>query len=69
MINQHTLSVILQAARKNQRITLTDLAEEIGVSENTLKRTLTAPEHAPLHRLDKLCKALNVHIRLELGNT
>lgn len=63
-----TLSNILKAARKNAGITMTDLADAMDVSENTLKRTLDAPEHAPLYRLDRLCKLLNIGIRMELGN-
>ena len=28
----------------------------------------TTTEHAPLYRLDRLCKLLNIGIRMELGN-
>lgn len=63
-----TLSNILKAARKNAGITLADLADAMDVSENTLKRTLDAPEKAPFHRLDRMCKLLNIGIRMELGN-
>lgn len=63
-----TLSQLLKAARKNAGMTVADLADAADISENTLKRTMDAPEHAPLYRLDRLCKVLRLSIRMELGD-
>ena len=53
--------------RKEKRISQEALSALIGVSENTMKRTLQNPHRVPVERLNDIALALGVQFTIELG--
>jgi transcriptional regulator with XRE-family HTH domain len=53
--------------RKEKRMSQEALSALIGVSENTMKRTLQNPHRVPVERLNDIALALGVQFTIELG--
>lgn len=53
--------------RKEKRLSQEALSALIGVSENTMKRTLQNPHRVSVERLNDIALALGVQFTIELG--
>ena len=53
--------------RKEKRVSQEALSALIGVSENTMKRTLQNPHRVPVERLNDIALVLGVQFTIELG--
>ena len=58
----------LQKYRENRRFTQDKLAEQTGISRETISRYETGQSNMSIIRLTKLCKVLKVSIDVILGN-
>ena len=58
----------LQKYRENRRVTQDKLAEQTGISRETISRYETGQSNMSIIRLTKLCKVLKVSIDVILGN-
>ncbi len=62
------LSPILKGFRKSQKLTQQDMADKLGVSQQTYQKLESTPQKVTFERLFKVLSFLNVKISFEDSN-